>query len=529
MMLTNGYKARASFCFAVMVLACGRGLFVAAETSVCRSGPQVGGCGMQEAKQPIDVGSEKQLFIDRKFIACEKNITLTVNPPQKAGVAIQRDQRWESGAITGGMIFQHGGKVRYYYNANEFTGAGQFGTTRLCYAESVDGIDWAKPVLNQVEYDGSTANNIMENSGNAFFDPQAQPGQQYKMIAICGKMQDVDTGGVYVFSSDDGIRWAKHPDRVFPFWPDGTNQIIYNPKTMKYHVYFRQWIPRSMGTFYTSLVKPLRTLGMLVLDDVMAPWPVDDTVPKFHLWGEGRLPTPSVQYRKVIYGDDHDPPETDIYHGAVVRYPWAADVWLAFPSVFRHRPGADDEGHLNSQLCVSRDGIEWTRYRAPYVGLGLQGHGDNEAIYMGVGLVRNGNELYHYYNGRSVARGAKPSQPGWSEVFRAVQRLDGFVSIDAPYSGGELTTVPLIRRGKNLSLNMDAGATGHVKVEIQNENGNALAGYGLSEADTIRGNHLEKKAKWRGRSVLDIPVDKPIRLRFAMRNCKLYAFQFTDE
>lgn len=479
------------------------------------------------AETVIDVGGEKQLFIDRKFIAYERNITLTVNPPVKAGVALERNKPWESGGITGGMVIQHEGVVRYYYGGSEFTGPGDYGVARSCYAESRDGVVWSKPELGQVEYEGSTANNIMAMGGNVFFDPLAEAAQQYKMVALEGEMSDLENAGLYIFYSRDGLEWAKHPQRVFAFCPDGTNQIVYDPKTQKYLAYFRQWVPRSMGTFYNSPVMPLRTLGMVVLDDPLAAWPVDERVPKYYLWGEGHLPTPSMQFRKVIYADEQDPPECDIYHGSVERYAWAADVWLAFPSVFRHQLGTLDGGHLETQLAVSRDGIHWTRYRTPYVRLGLEGEGDNEAIYMGIGIVRNGDELYQYYNGRSVPREGLPTAPGWSEDFRVVQRLDGFVSADAPYSGGELTTAPVIYRGEALCLNVDAAATGHVLVEIQDEHGQAIEGYELARADLISGNHLAKKVTWRGSDKLKIKPDQPIRLRFVMRNCKLYAFQFT--
>ena len=49
---------------------------------------------------------------------------------------------------------------------------------------------------------------------------------------------------------------------------------------------------------------------------------------------------------------------------------------------------------------------------------------------------------------------------------RAVMRLDGFVSVDAGYEGGEFTT-PLIRfAGNRLELNVDASAGGCVRVKL---------------------------------------------------------------
>ena len=46
-------------------------------------------------------------------------------------------------------------------------------------------------------------------------------------------------------------------------------------------------------------------------------------------------------------------------------------------------------------------------------------------------------------------------------------RLDGFVSLNAPLSGGELLTKPLLFSGKKLSINYSTSALGTVRVELQ--------------------------------------------------------------
>ena len=44
----------------------------------------------------FDVGSEKQLFIDERFVASSRGVRLTVNAPQKTGERIVvRDRPWE--------------------------------------------------------------------------------------------------------------------------------------------------------------------------------------------------------------------------------------------------------------------------------------------------------------------------------------------------------------------------------------------------------------------------------------------------
>ena len=59
-------------------------------------------------------------------------------------------------------------------------------------------------------------------------------------------------------------------------------------------------------------------------------------------------------------------------------------------------------------------------------------------------------------------------------VMRYSLRLDGFVSVRAPYKGGELVTKPLVFSGSKLQLNCETGAGGFVQVEIQDQEGKPI-------------------------------------------------------
>src|SRR6185436_12145894 len=138
--------------------------------------------------------------------------------------------------------------------------------------------------------------------------------------------------------------------------------------------------------------------------------------------------------------------ESDHYNPCAVLYPYAAGVYLMFPSAFYHYPAKTIDGPLDIQLATSRDGIRWDRrFRSPYVRLGLEGSFDAGSIYMTVGMLRHGDEIWMYYTGFDYTHGgydlARTRRKG--VVSRLVQRLDGFVSADAPLSGGQFTTVPL--------------------------------------------------------------------------------------
>ena len=108
-------------------------------------------------------------------------------------------------------------------------------------------------------------------------------------------------------------------------------------------------------------------------------------------------------------------------------------------------------------------------------------------------------------------------------------RLDGFISADADYSGGELLTPSIRFSGSRLELNVDTGAGGSVLVELQHDNGQPIQGYTADEAMYICGNSVRMPVCWGDRQDVSELAGKPIKIRFVMRDCKLYAFQFISD
>ena len=111
----------------------------------------------------------------------------------------------------------------------------------------------------------------------------------------------------------------------------------------------------------------------------------------------------------------------------------------------------------------------------------------------------------------------------WTE-----QRLDGFVSANFGYTGGELVTRPITFDGSALLLNLDASASGEGRVEIQDAEGRPIEGRTLADCDRVMGNHFRHVVSWGGASDLGVPAGTPIRLRFAMRGARLFALQFAE-
>lgn len=424
----------------------------------------------QGAEPPRDLGTRKQLFIDQRFIANSSNIRLTANPSSKR--------------------------------------------------EHVS----PSPILELPE-------NRELDYGPTFICPAAPPEQRYKRLALKGKMSETDTAGLYISYSADRKAWTEVPERVFPYWPDGENSMTYDPRIGRYVAYFRQWVRRSEGTYHNAPISPLRTVGRLEVDDPLKPWPCPSTDNPFHLWGPANLPTPGPEFQTVLACDAEDPPECDFYDHGIMRYPWADEVYLAFPVLYRHFPDPPDkrrnDGLCDVQLATSRDGVNWLRYRIPYIGLGAEGSPDAGVIYCSRTLVRNGNEIYQYYSAAPKSHGTGFGTEGNSRFAGMVsQRLDGFVSADAPYEGGELTTPPIVFAGQHLELNLDCSAAGDARVEILAADGKAIEGFKLIQADLLRGNAIRRVVTWQGRDDVSALAGRSVRLRFVMRSAKLYAFQF---
>ena len=63
-------------------------------------------------------------------------------------------------------------------------------------------------------------------------------------------------------------------------------------------------------------------------------------------------------------------------------------------------------------------------------------------------------------------------------------------------------------------------------MELQDEKGGPVDGYALKDARPLNGNAVAMPARWNGGSNVDALAGRPVRLRFVMNDCKLYAFQF---
>ncbi|MFC1453185.1 hypothetical protein ACFLSJ_07590 [Verrucomicrobiota bacterium] len=501
----------------------------------------------------LEAGDRKQLFIDDRFVDSSQGLRRCVNPPSKAGVVLEPIPEEEGPRVSVASVLEVDGEYRMYYGLyvpvdwvrRDWPEIPHWARHMACLAVSGDGIHWERQRAGLFDIGRGKTNAIVMPTamGTVFQDPRRTRGSRFWFMGHLsenpwweeskGAVYRLElegrkvAGALHLCHSPDGIHWKRVKEPIVPFWCDTRNQAFFDHRLNRYVAYVRG---REKGLRVVCRGESPE------LDSVPWPFEVKPGTGESHRGMYAGMN--SAEWPVVLKPDEQDPPQTDIYTPNVEVYSWAEDVYLAWSPLYRHYDGFDsrgrdhrgqypNDGPVETQLSVSRDGIRWHRFRRPYVGLGAVDEIDGGTIYMGLGMIRKGNEIWQYCSGGRSTHGNYEDHPDWpTAVIRLVQRLDGFVSLDAGPEGGELVTPPLVFSGSRLKLNIDCGAMGEAWVELLDEEGNALPGYTLQDSVPIDRNGVAQEAWWRNGPDVRPLAGRPVRLRIKMRSAKLYAFQF---
>ncbi len=483
----------------------------------------------QGSAEPIEVGSRKQLFIDNKFIESADNLELVMNPPYQTGeLLIAPDQPWEEG----GTVFVYSsalkedGRVRLWYDLFRPTGPGPYDhERRVCYAESDDGVYFTKPLLGLHEVNGSTDNNVVLpgviGGCAVWVDPNAPPEHRYKTQA-----KVYHPSGFHMHSSPDGLRWDLFAEVNARGATDTQTIVFWDRRIERYVFYGRGKDYVALDGQRTSIRKVRRQES-----DNLKDWDTQSLVLEPDEMDLAAQDTPSIL------------PPVDYYGATVFPYEEADRVYIMLAQAFWHFTDRGYDGALGPytrdvRLAVSRDGLSFDRVGdwRPFLRPGPAGRFDSKGVWGLPNPVRMGDEIWFYYAGTNVDRTQRPAEdrvdpyaPDGERlggISRAIMRLDGFVSVDAPYEGGELVTPPIRFEGNALELNLDTAGGGSVLVEILDENGEPIPGYTLDDATPLIGNMVRFPVRWGEQRYVGTLAGQVVQLRFVMRDCKLYAFQF---
>jgi hypothetical protein len=472
----------------------------------------------------MEVGSRKQLFVDDLLIDSRWDVELVMNSPHSTGeLLLTADQPHEEGGninLYCCVLKESDGRIRVWYDLLTPTGPGPYEhQRRVCYAESTDGVTFVKPELGLFEVRGSKKNNVVIpgviGGSSVWIDPHAPPEHRYKTQA-----KVYPSGRFHMHSSPDGVHWTLYAE-IPPQGPHDTQTIIFwDEPSQRYLFYGRH---RAITPEIDILCRSVRRAELTDLTKIentgLAIWP-DQLDRAKHEAPAGQTPV-------------------DYYGATVFPYSETEGLYIMLAQAFWHWQPTDAEtgtlapGMRDVRLAVSRDSKTFTRVgdRRPFMRPGPSGRFDSRQIWAMPNPIIMDDEVWIYYSALNWDRTdatdpAAPQGQRVSGVGRAVMRLDGFVSVDAPYSGGEFTTPPMRFAGDKLVLNVDTSAGGGVRVELLDESGESIPEFSGENAPWLIGNSVRFPVHWRGKPELSRWADKPIRLRFSLRDAKLYAFQF---
>ena len=465
----------------------------------------------EATKMPINVGSDLQLFVDDRLIEKMTNTSLRLHSPVRREVVFRFDAPWEGSQSGYVAVMKDGDRFRMYYR-----GGGDLSQEVICLAESTDGVCWTRPSLGLYDFKGSKDNNIVfiadrKSYGEAhnltpFKDenPAARPDQRFKAVALyfffdekIGEKRKM----LVALTSPDGIHWKRLQEG--PIITEGSfdsqNVAFWDAAQQVYACYVRggyqgkRAIARSTSTDFIHWTKP--------------EW--------------------------LDYGGA---PLEQFYTNAITPYFRAPHIYLGFPMRFvpeRTTVGADGrkvDALSDAVFMSSRDGRHWSRtFMEAFIRPGLSehnwggGHSNNTPAW---GILPTGEgEISIYWS-----ENCGTHEQAWAEMLphlrRGTLRTDGFVSVNAPYAGGESVTRPLTFEGKELVLNYSTSAVGSVRVEIRDAGGRPIEGYTLADCPEIYGDELERVVAWKNGSDVSRLAGRAVRLRFVMKDADLYSIRF---
>jgi len=464
---------------------------------------------LEHPPKAISISTGRQLFVDDFLI--EKTDLLqryhlpekyAGNPVLKCETALER----QTGII--------GGTCRpcVWWNPEKqlfdlWYQAGTYFRGTLALATSKDGLTWTRPA-----FDVNPGSNqalpvgFQPDSYGIVADWEANdPQQRFKLFTT----NPGGTQPAHSFTSPDGVHWTNHTATG----PTGDRSSMFHNPFRKKWVY-------SLRTSFRGRSRHYWECGDFLAG---AKWTPSDPVP----WlAADALDAPEPGYKH----------KTQLYNFDAVAY---ESVMLGFFEL--HRGPENDRCErmglpkLNEiSFGYSRDGFHFYRPdRRAHLPASRKDTWDRGFVEGGGNLCAIiGDRLYFYHSGcRGDMDGAV--RPDGSLNFGSMYdpnciglstlRRDGFASLDAGASAGQVTTRPVTFSGTRLFVNVDC-PRGELKAEVLGEDGKAVEPFTLANCAPVSADKTLAPLTWKGAADLSALAGQPVRFRFSLRRGSLYAF-----
>jgi hypothetical protein len=497
------------------------------------------------AASTIPLASRLELFVDDFLIERFSGAAeLRLHAPDRREVVLVTDRPWEGNACAYRTVFRDGDRIRMYFAGNHYdlNVKGMLAhPSYLCYAESRDGIHWERPDLNLVAYQGSLRNNIVLDENTVRIpgldklrvdhfsvykdaNPGHRPGEEYKMLILGGR-------ALYALGSSDGFRWhplSNQPVIAKGFF-DSKNLAFWDPVNRIYRAYFRDFRNTVTGAQRSQQSKPDE--GHRYARDIMTATSTD-----FLHWSEPK------------WLDYPGSPDQELYTNQVAPYYRAPHILMGFPMRYQDRGWSEpmrllpNREHREARSRVSprygtaitdalfmtsRDGLSFHRWQEAFIRPGPLSsnwvYGDNDPAW---GMIETDSDIPTAPKELSLYAVDNYWRGPAMHLRRYTIRVDGFVSVHAPFRGGEMVTRPFTFDGSQLVINFSTSAAGSIQIEFQDDNGRPIPGFTLAENPEIFGDAIDYIVPWKQGSSIAALAGKPVRLRFVLKDADLYSMQF---
>jgi hypothetical protein len=460
----------------------------------------------------------RELFMDDFRIEEMVDVQRVVNPGIKSKIMINPIEPWEGNAVyIYGTVLKDepgGSGYRMWYTAykDEYY---------LCYATSKHGINWVKPRLGLVDFKGSKQNNICKvGGGNIVYDPaEKDASKRYKLLCFNSSKE---RWGYNIYFSSDGLKWDDSYQKVVLPYGDVSNVAYDKDKRL-----FIAITKQRMLISNTSVTPGKNDRAAFVsVSKNFIDWSAPDAPNS--LWtlavegdyADDQLVMSKGGIESNVYGMPVYP-----YQNIYIGFPWMFDIETYTKGIY----AVTGDGKIQPQVAVSRDLKHWSRpAREPIIPLGKSGAWDDGTLYTSSTMQITESEMSVYYGAMNLPHGGNTTtQVQYARIAKASWRRDGLISLyNDGGDPGTITTKIITFQGNQLKVNTKLNKGGSLRVEILDEDGKAVDGYQLSQANPIVKDHLMTEVKWNSGKDLSKLKGKEIKLRFYLDGGHLYSYWF---
>lgn len=416
---------------------------------------------------------------------------------------------------------------RMYYQANiripDTKGKGHY-RTDVCYAESVDGINWVRPdlCLFPAKAQVGRPNNVV-----VAWDERKNPGgsapvilenlpekdrRGYRIIMLYRGKGAGDIAGLRLVGSEDGVRFdMENEHRIAHLHSDCPNSIIYDPELQRYQLFCRakQMYRASRGEMIDTGAS--RRIATLFSSDLWGDW-MEEGDPRTLL-----VPDSRDGDHRYFYGMP-----------AVYRH----GLSWGFLEVFRLND------FIHTELVTSRDGIHWFRHpdRPKLIEYGPEGSWDDTMIFASPSWVEVGNKWMFYYAGWDGPHGT-PERDGSIGIATCLR--ERIYSRRGSEYGGVVCTRTIRWPGGELWLNLGSvsgdGENGGsaATVRISDVRRRVMPGYDHGESRLVDGEDATRVVVRWGEEGSDRSLKslrgEVVRIEVMLRNMDWFSFGATAD